>query len=271
MLVILALAGDATVDGIRQCLSRSAVDPFLWVWKQRLLAFGGAFSCDSPQSSSVQCRYCLWHQRERMERVMTTRRPLLALAVLLGTLGSLWWFVGRAALRAEPKLPDEICFVASAVPYDPRSGLQPHAPRPVPVNARCPVCGAFPSRVPEWAAQLIFANGDAYFFDSPLTLFIYLRNLQRYAPGRQAAEVAASYVHATGDGGWLPALQAVYVSGSTALGPMRRGNLPAFRNLADAQRFIARNGGVAVHPADITADRLQDVEPHRMARAADPI
>ena len=202
---------------------------------------------------------------------MTMRRPLLALAVLLGTLWSLWWFVGRAALRAEPKLPDEICFVAPAVPYDPRSGLQPHAPRPVPANARCPVCGAFPSRVPGWAEQLIFANGDAYFFDSPLTLFIYLRNLQRYAPGRQASEVAASYVHAMGDGGWLPALQAVYVSGSTALGPMRRGNLPAFRNLADAQQFIARNGGVVVHPADITADRLEDVEPHRMHRAADPI
>jgi nitrous oxide reductase accessory protein NosL len=206
-----------------------------------------------------------------MERAMTTRRPLLAMGAVLATLWSLWWFVGRTALHAEPQLPDEICFVAPAVPYDPRSGLQRDAPRPVPAGARCPVCGVFPSRHPEWAAQLIFANGDAYFFDSPLSLFIYLRNLQRYAPGREAAEVAASYVHATGDGGWVPAQQAVYVWGSTVPGPMRRGNLPAFRNPADARQFIARNGGVVMRPADITAERLQDLEPHRMHRAADRI
>ncbi len=271
MLAMLVLAGDAIADGFVHVTPVVSSFHFLWPGRQRLLVSRGAFTCDLPLSSSAQNCLYLWHQRRWMERVMTTRRRLSALAALLAALWSLWWFVGRASLRAEPKVPDEICFVAPAVPYDPRSGLQPHAPRPVPANARCPVCGAFPSRVPEWAAQLIFANGDAYFFDSPLTLFIYLRNLQRYAPGRQAAEVAASYVHATGDGGWLPALQAVYVSGSTALGPMRRGNLPAFRNLADAQRFIARNGGVVVHPADITADRLQDVEPHRMPRAADPI
>ncbi|WP_296229091.1 nitrous oxide reductase accessory protein NosL [Ralstonia sp. UBA689] len=269
MLDILALAGAATADGFGHATPMVSSFRFLLVGEPHLLASHGAFTCDSPLSSSVQNRLCPRHQRRWMERVMTTRRPMLALAALLATLWSLWWFVGRADRRAEPQLPEEICFVAPAVPYDPRSGLHPHAPRPIPASARCPVCGVFPSRAPEWAAQLIFANGDAYFFDSPMSLFIYLRNLQRYAPGRQAAEVAASYVHATGDGGWVPAQQAVYVWGSAVLGPMRRGNLPAFRNLADAQQFIARNGGVVVRPADITAERLQDFEPHRVHRAAD--
>ncbi|WP_332395134.1 hypothetical protein [Ralstonia sp. 1B3] len=117
---------------------------------------------------------------------------------------SLWWYGVHASRRVEPEIPTEICFVAAPTPYDPRSGVAPDAPRAIPPHARCPVCGAFPSRVPDWAAQVIFADGDAYFFDSPLSLFIYLRNLPRYAAGRQATDIAAAYVRAVGDGAGSP-------------------------------------------------------------------
>lgn len=194
-------------------------------------------------------------------------RRLLFLAVVLPVL--LWWVGSQGARRSEPELPNDICFVAAATPYDPLSGVALDAPRAIPPGARCPVCGALPSRVPDWAAQLIFANGDAYFFDSPLSLFLYLRNLSRYAPGRQASEIAATYVRNTGDGRWLAAQQALYVWGSDVAGPMRRGNLPAFLDNAGTETFIAHHGGTLVHPADITAQLLQKLEPARMHGVAD--
>ena len=189
---------------------------------------------------------------------MRIRRLALLAAVVLMAAG---WYAVQAGARAKPQVPNDICFVAPASPYDPRSGIAPNAPRVVPVGARCPVCGAFPARVPDWAAQVIFADGDAYFFDSPLSLFIYLRNLPRYAPGRKATDITASYVRAMDDGRWIAAQAAVYVQGSAVPGPMRRGNLPAFQDLPAARHFIARHGGVVLFSPDISPRLLQDLAP----------
>ncbi len=182
--------------------------------------------------------------------------PVIAVAV------SLWWYAGHASRHVEPQVPAQICFVAAPTHYDPHSGVPLDAPRAIPPGARCPVCGAFPSRKPDWAAQVIFADGDAYFFDSPLSLFLYLRNLPRYAAGRQASGIAASYVRAMGDGRWIAAPQAIYVWGSDVPGPMRQGNLPAFVSQADARDFIARHGGTAVQAAGVTAQLLERLEPN---------
>ena len=48
-----------------------------------------------------------------------------------------------------------------------------------------------------------------------------------------------------GDGGarWIDALGAYYVHGSSARGPMRAGNLPAFATREAAQAFAAPRGG----------------------------
>lgn len=198
-------------------------------------------------------------------------RRLLLLVVVAPVL--LWWAGSQIARQIThnnaPELPNDICFVAAATPYDPQSRIALDAPRAIPPSARCPVCGALPSRAPDWAAQLIFADGDAYFFDSPLSLFLYLRNLPRYAPGRQASDIVATYVRNTGDGRWLAAQRALYVRGASVRGPMRRGNLPAFLDRAGAQDFIARHGGTIMQSADITAQLLQAMEPARMHGAAD--
>lgn len=147
---------------------------------------------------------------------------------------------------------DDYCVVAPPTPYNPRSGLGLLDARPVPADARCPVCGMFPARAPEWAAQVVFANGDAQFFDSPLTLFLYLQDVGRYSRGRQADEIAARYVHDVATGGWIAAADAYYVHGSNALGPMRGGNLPAFASASAAQQFARTRGG-----AVLRADQLQ--------------
>lgn len=177
-----------------------------------------------------------------------TRRMAVA-ALLLGTAATAaWqWRSGWGQQGAEtttpPTVGDDVCVVAPPTPYDPASGKPLAAARDVPADARCPVCGMYPARSRAWAGQVIFADGDAFFFDSPLSLMMYLGNVGHYTRGRTASAIVARYVTDMDSGAWVDAQQAVYVAGSSALGPMRAGNLPAFADRGAAQRFVQARGG----------------------------
>ncbi len=177
----------------------------------------------------------------------------LALVLLVLVLWNLP--VVRIALSfgAAPEIEADVCVVAPPTPYNPASGLPLQAARPVPADVRCPVCGMYPARSPDWAAQVIFANGDAQFFDSPLSLFMYLGDVARYSPGRSADEIVAHYVTDVPSRSWVDARSAFYVNGSTAKGPMRAGNLPAFASQDAARQFAAQRGGKVLAYADVDA------------------
>ena len=181
------------------------------------------------------------------------RRTALA-ALLLGVVclgGSQW---PRRKANAVAALPtDDLCIIAPPTPYDRTSGLALEAAREVPAEARCPVCGMYPARSPDWAAQVIFANGDAQFFDSPLSLFMYLNDVARYSPGRSADDIVARYVTDVSSKTWTDAGSAFYVHGSSAKGPMRAGNLPAFASKKAALQFAAQRGGTVLAYADVDA------------------
>ncbi len=151
--------------------------------------------------------------------------------------------LSRRGARAGAAAEDDICIVAPTFAYDPSTGRTPSAPREVPPEARCPVCGMFPARYPRWAAQVIFASGDVQYIDSPLNLFLYMQQVPRYTAGQSAASIVAAYVTALDTGAWIPADQAWYVHGSRRMGPMRSGNLPAFATVDQARAFAAREGG----------------------------
>ena len=200
----------------------------------------------------------------------TTRRTALA-ALLLGSAGLVAWQwpqrtppspSGNAALEG---IGDDVCVVAPPTPYDPALGQPLTAAREVPADARCPVCGMYPARARAWAAQVIFADGDAYFFDSPLSLMLYLGNVAHYTRGRTADAIVARYVTDTDTGGWLNAQEAVYVTGSSAMGPMRAGNLPAFAHAEAAQEFVQQRGGRAVPFGAIDVALLRRLAPNLRA------
>ena len=200
----------------------------------------------------------------------TTRRTALA-ALLLGSAGLVAWQwpqrappspSGNAALEG---IGDDVCVVAPPTPYDPALGQPLTAAREVPADARCPVCGMYPARARAWAAQVIFADGDAYFFDSPLSLMLYLGNVAHYTRGRTADAIVARYVTDTDTGGWLNAHEAVYVTGSSARGPMRAGNLPAFADAEAAQEFVQQRGGRAVPFGAIDVALLRRLAPNLRA------
>lgn len=190
----------------------------------------------------------------------------IAGAGLLSAGGALWLGPRGQPGQSPVAVPeDDVCIVAPTFSYDPASGLPPNAARPVPPGARCPVCGMFPARYPRWAAQVIFGDGDVQFLDSPLSLFHYLQRVERYTTGRRLADVAAVFVADHGGGPWLPLEQAVFVHGSSQLGPMRSGNLPAFASAAEAQAFAARHGGQTLDAVTLRRGlprELQRLAPH---------
>lgn len=200
----------------------------------------------------------------------TNRRTALA-ALLLGSAGLVAWQwprrippspSGNAALEG---IGDDVCVVAPPTPYNAALGQPLAAAREVPADARCPVCGMVPARARAWAAQVIFADGDAYFFDSPLSLMLYLGSVAHYTRGRTADAIVARYVTDTDTGGWLNAQDAVYVTGSSAMGPMRAGNLPALADAGAALRFVQQRGGRALPFSAIDAPLLRGLAPNLRA------
>ncbi|MFO1265109.1 MAG: nitrous oxide reductase accessory protein NosL [Rhodoferax sp.] len=189
------------------------------------------------------------------------RQFLLVLAV---GLVALVWGGARLALwngwLGQPNqvpVTGDVCIVAPPTPYDPSLGLPLLAARPIPADARCPVCGMYPARASDWAAQVIFENGDAQFFDSPLSLFMYVQNVERYSPGRSVAQIRARYVTDGSSKRWIAAETAWYVHGSNALGPMRAGNLPAFSSQEDALQFTRQRGGHVLKFTDVGRDLIE--------------
>lgn len=187
------------------------------------------------------------------------RRLLLAGAASALAAGSALFldYGSQPGLGFEPPAED-VCIVAPARvtephAYDPASGLGIHDARPIPADARCPICGMYPARFPRWAAQLIFKDGATHFFDSPVDLFMYLETPERFGSERKPADVATIYVADFRSGAWLPARQAVFVRDSRARGPMRGPDLPAFADAATAQAFIAEQGGRALSFEQIDA------------------
>lgn len=161
---------------------------------------------------------------------------------------------------------NELCIVAPATPYDPAAGQPMHAARPVPAGARCPVCGMYPARYPNWAAQVIFRDGAAHYFDSPVNLFDFLHKVSRYDRRYAFEDVAVSYVRDLESGQWVEAGQAFFVHGSEITGPMRNADLPAFASRAAADGFIRSRGGQVLTFTQVTPELIRSLgsnAPHR--------
>lgn len=141
---------------------------------------------------------------------------------------------------------------AQAVAKDPAR----YAPRVVPADARCAVCGMYPARFPQWAAQLLLRDGSARWFDSPLEFFVFQRDLAQRGKGVTADDIVAGYVTDRDKGGWVEATAAFYVRGSDVRGPMGNDALPAFASRVAAAAFVTAHGGEVLGFAQVTPEVL---------------
>jgi len=167
--------------------------------------------------------------------------------------------LGKQTSRGVDRITNELCIVAPATPYDSSSGLPMRAPKSIPADARCPVCGMYPARFPRWAAQTVFKDGASHYFDSPIDLFVFLNRADRYNKRYALEDIAVSYVTDFETGQWTEAGNAFFVHGSTAFGPMRDADLPAFSARQSAEAFARSRGGKVLTFTQVTPELVQSL------------
>lgn len=116
------------------------------------------------------------------------------------------------------------------------------ADREVPSGAKCPVCGMFVAKYPEWVALARWSDGTVHYFDGAKDLFRFLANPERHAPGRDPAGIGELYVTDYYGLKRMPARSAWYVAGSDVHGPMGHELIPLAHE-QEAREFMQDHGG----------------------------
>ena len=142
---------------------------------------------------------------------------------------------------------------------EPAVAAEVSVPAPRPAD-RCPVCGMFVAKYPQWVATVVWRGGSAVHFDGAKDLFTYLLQLPKYAPGHSPDDLVTIAVTEFYDLRRVDARQAHYVVGSDVLGPMGREFVP-FASRADADEFSHDHHGRRVlRFADVTLQVVQQVD-----------
>jgi nitrous oxide reductase accessory protein NosL len=135
----------------------------------------------------------------------------------------------------------------------------PAAPTPKSKD-KCPVCGMFVSKYPDWVATVTFNNSTSLFFDGSKDFFTYYLNTQKYTPGRSQAAITQITVNDYYTLKPVDARQAYFVFGSDVYGPMGKELVP-FGKLADAQAFhMDHKGKKILRFSDVTPAVLKSME-----------
>ena len=107
---------------------------------------------------------------------------------------------------------------------------------------KCPVCGMFVARYPDWKAQVVFQDGSVDHFDGAKDMFKYRFDLPRYRPQQREDTIVAIFVTEYYSMEFIDARQAWYVIGSDVYGPMGHELIP-FSSEADARAFLQDHKG----------------------------
>lgn len=107
---------------------------------------------------------------------------------------------------------------------------------------RCPVCGMFVARHPDWVAQIHFKGGGREFFDGVKDLCLYYFGMRSSGGGRGPGDVTAVYVNDFYTLEPIDGKTAFYVVGSDVTGPMGKELIP-FAHRDDAEEFRRDHAG----------------------------
>jgi len=143
--------------------------------------------------------------------------------------------IGAAILMA--------CFIITAGYAEQPPPVKPDA------DEKCPVCGMFVAKYPDWVAEIIFNDGSVVFFDGCKDFFKYYFNLDEYAPGKARQDIDALYVTEYYSLEFMDAHTALYVVGSNVYGPMGNELIP-FVDLESAREFLKDHEGKAIYTFD---------------------
>lgn len=110
---------------------------------------------------------------------------------------------------------------------------------------KCPVCGMFVYKYPNWAAEIVLEDGLSYYFDGVKDMMKFYFEPEKFisdTKGKKISKIKVTdyYTLKTIDGN-----KAYYVIGSSVYGPMGKELIP-FVTENDAKHFMADYGGTKI-------------------------
>ena len=112
----------------------------------------------------------------------------------------------------------------------------------VPAKTKCPVCGMFVSKYPDWTATARFKDGSTHYFDGPKDLLSYFLDPVGFTPGKRQADITTLNVKEYYSLEMIDPKSAFFVVGSDVYGPMGSELIP-FKTEKDAASFKADHKG----------------------------
>jgi len=107
---------------------------------------------------------------------------------------------------------------------------------------KCPVCGMFVARYPDWTAAAKTKDGLIIYFDGAKDMFTHYFDPGRYTPGKKQSDISGLSVTEYYSLKLIDAKSAFFVLGSDVYGPMG-GELIAFATEKDAAGFMHDHKG----------------------------
>ena len=131
--------------------------------------------------------------------------------------------------------------------------------KPTPKD-KCPVCGMFVAKYPDFLAEILFKDGSYSVFDGTKDMFKYYFNLKRYHPSKNISDIDSIYVTDYYNLNLIDGLPAFYIIGSDIYGPMGRELIP-FEKETDARGFMKdHNGKSILRFKDITHEMVKGLD-----------
>ncbi len=110
---------------------------------------------------------------------------------------------------------------------------------------KCPTCGMFVAKYPDFIAGIWFKDGGYAFFDGAKDMFKYYLNLKKYNPTKKESDIETIQVTDYYDLAPIDGFKAFYVIGSDVFGPMGRELIP-FSKEGDAREFLKDHKGKSI-------------------------
>jgi copper chaperone NosL len=110
---------------------------------------------------------------------------------------------------------------------------------------KCPVCGMFVAKYPDFLAEVMFKDGSYAVFDGTKDMFKYYLNLKRYNQTKDLPDIDSIYVTDYYELTMIDGNQAFYVLGSDVYGPMGKELIP-FKSNEDAKEFLSDHAGKSI-------------------------
>ena len=117
-------------------------------------------------------------------------------------------------------------------------------PKPTPED-KCPVCGMFVAKYPDWTGVITFEGGGREYFDGAKDLFKYLFGLEKYNPRKTQGDIRHIHVTDYYDMKFIDATTAFFVIGGDVYGPMGRELIP-LASRPDAETFMKDHNGIKI-------------------------